>query len=103
MLGGAPFGPRGEEPRDTRATAGAWRHEGGEPLQQERRGPVAPWPSEAVEQLPARALRQPLRGQGRAQDVSAHTLVQVAQRLELSLRTELHASTCFDFKTHDGP
>jgi hypothetical protein len=56
------------------------RHEGGQALQQlqrieEQRGrPVAPWPPEAVQELAARALRQPLHGQGRAEDIAAHLL-----------------------------
>ena len=56
------------------------RHEGRQapqPLQgieEQRRGAVAPGPAELIQELTPRALRQPLHGQGRTQDVAADLL-----------------------------
>jgi hypothetical protein len=74
------------------------RDEGGQPLQQlerleqQRRGAVAPRASQLVQELPARALRQPLQRQGRTHDVAAQLLQLVpATRGHRHVRMETEA------------
>jgi len=47
-------------------------------VQEQRRGPVAPRAAELIEQLAARALRQPLQRERRAQEIAAQALHLVA-------------------------
>ena len=77
---GAPSGSRRQQPVIGEQRSPGRRHERGEPfeqlqrIEQERGGAVAPGPSELVQELPARALRQPLQRQGRTHEVAAQLL-----------------------------
>ena len=72
----APFGPWGEEAVIREQGPARRGHKDGEPLQQlqrvhqERRRAVAPGPLKRIQQLAACALRQPLHGQRRPQEVN---------------------------------
>jgi YVTN family beta-propeller protein len=49
-------------------------HPSAQGIEEQRRGAVAPGPAKLIQELPTRALRESLQGQGRAQNVAADPL-----------------------------